>query len=141
MPRSGVIHVLFYSIAILFVFNFLRGINFKSTIDFYHQSESRDCFELVEKLGAKKVGLSHEHQGVYINYYQATDKYKFDFAGERLNTYDDDPNWVEKDKLDDFDHLILFPPYNLSYYKKRRIHFEGITVFPITKTVILKVSK
>jgi hypothetical protein len=139
--KGSIQPILLYGLAVLLAFNFIRGIDFQTTIDFYHQSESKDCFELVEKLGAKKVGLSHEHQGVYINYYQETDQYKFKFDGKLLNTYDDDPNWKEKDKLEDFDHLILYPPYNLSYYKKRNIHFEGVTVFPITKTVILKVYK
>jgi hypothetical protein len=133
--------VLLYTLSVLLIFNFIRGIDFRTTIDFYHQSESKDCFELVEELGAEKVGLSHEHQGVYINYYQETDDYKFKFDGKLLNTYDADPNWKEKDKLQDFDFLILYPPYNLSYYKKREIHFEGVTVFPITGTVILKVLK
>lgn len=142
MAVSPVIkNTFFYLTSLALLFNFLRGMNFRTTIDFYHQSESKDCFELVEKLGAKKVGLSHEHQGVYINYYQATNAHKFKFRGERLNTYDADPNWVETDRLEDFDYLILFPPYNLSYYKKRKIGFEGITVFPITRTVILKVKK
>jgi hypothetical protein len=141
IPPSYFKSAIFCLVSFALLFNFLRGVNFESTIDFYHQSESKECFELVERLGAKKVGLSHEHQGVYINYYQETDKHKFDFDGKLLNTYDADRAWIEKDKLEDFDHLILYPPYNLSYYKKRKIHFEGVTVFPITKTVILKVYK
>lgn len=141
IPDSTFKTVFLYGLALALAINFLRGVNFHSTIDFYHQSDSKDAFEFVEELGAKKVGLSHEHQGVYINYYQETEDYKYRFDGKLLNTYDDDPNWVEVDRLEDFDHLILFPPYNLNYYKKRKIKFTILKIFPSSKTIVVKVEK
>lgn len=125
----------------LLVVNFLKNTNTHYTFDFYHQSDSKIGFDLVEKLGAKKIGMSHEHFGVYINYYQSSDHYKYSFKGERLNTYDASDLWKEDSKLEDFDYLILYPPYELSYYKKRPIHFEAVTLLPFSKTVILRVGK
>jgi hypothetical protein len=141
IPDSAFKTVFLYILALVLTINFLRGVNFHSTIDFYHQSDSKDAFEFVESRGAKKVGLSHEHQGVYINYYQETNKYKYSFDGKRLNTYDDDPDWVEVDRLEDFDHLILFPPYNLKYYKKRNIKFTVLKMYPSSRTIVVKVEK
>lgn len=126
--------------AALLGFNFIRNIQFTHTFDFYHQSESKQCFELVKKLGAKNVGMCHEHFGVYINYYQPSDDYKYPFKGSQLNTYDGSHQWVEKDVLDEMDYLILYPPYNLSYYKKREIKFTAVKMYPITKTLVLKVN-
>lgn len=128
-------------LSLLLILNFAVNINSHYTFDFYHQSDSKIGFNLVEKLGAKKIGMSHEHFGVYINYYQASDNYRYPFKGERLNTYDASDLWKEDSKLEDFDYLILYPPYELSYYKKRRIHFKAVTLLPFSKTVILKVEK
>lgn len=124
---------------ILFV-NFFMNVSLRSTFDFYHQHDAKPAFELVQKLGGKHVGMSHEHFGVYINYYQPSNKYKYSFAGVQLNTYDDNKEWKEKNLLEYFDYLILYPPYELKYYKKRKIHFSGVTVFPVSGTVVLKVN-
>lgn len=120
--------------------NFFMNVDLTYTFDFYHQHDAKPAFNLIEKLGAKHVGMCHEHFGVYINYYQPSDKYRYSFSGVQLNTYDDSKEWIEKDKLDGFDYLILYPPYELKYYKKRKIHFKGITIFPVSGTVVLKVN-
>lgn len=138
--RNKSIHYIFLLMGILFASNFIKNIQFTHTFDFYHQSESKQCFDLVKKLGAKNVGMCHEHFGVFINYYQPSDDYKYPFKGSQLNTYDESKEWIEKDLLDDMDYLILYPPYNLSYYKKRAIKFTAIKMYPITKTVVLKVN-
>ncbi len=128
-------------LSLLLLLNFAVNVNSHYTFDFYHQSDSKIGFDLVEKAGAKKVGMSHEHYGVYINYYQVSDDYQYAFNGERLNTYDASDLWKEDSRLEDFDYLILYPPYELSYYKKRRIRFSAVTLLPFSRTVILKVVK
>lgn len=131
----------FIAFAVLLTGNFLRNANSNTTFDFYHQSDSKIGFDNVEKLGAKKVGMSHEHYGVYINYYQASNKYSYTFKGDRLNTYDASELWKEDSKLENFDYLILYPPYELKYYKKRPIKFSAVKLLPFSKTVILKVER
>lgn len=136
---SRIVNMIVYAAAGFFLANFISAVNFKYTFDFYHQCESKEAFKKAESLGAKKVGLAPEHYGVFINYYQATDKYKFNFYGERINTYDPRPGWDEHTRLEEFDYLILYPPYNLSFYKNRPVKFECVIVYPVTKTIILKV--
>lgn len=138
--QNPLFRFVYWFIGLVLLFNFLKNIQFTHTFDFYHQSESRQSFELVKKLGARNVGMCHEHFGVYINYYQPSDDFKFPFIGSQLNTYDDSKEWVEKDLLHEMDYLILYPPYNLSYYKKRPIKFTAVKLYPITKTVVLKVN-
>jgi uncharacterized membrane protein len=128
------------AVSIILAVNFFTNADLTFTFDFYHQHDAKPAFDLVQKLGGKRVGMCHEHFGVYINYYQPSDKYKYPFSGVQLNTYDDSKDWIEKNKLDDFDYLILYPPYELKYYKKRKISFTGVTVFPVSGTVVLKVN-
>ena len=138
--RNKLLNYIFLLTGILFASNFIKNVQFTHTFDFYHQSESKQCFDLVKKLGAKNVGMCHEHFGVFINYYQPSDDYKYPFKGSQLNTYDESKDWVEKDLLHEMDFLILYPPYNLSYYKKRAVKFKAVKMYPITKTVVLKVN-
>lgn len=140
LPSSIIKTIVLSFISMVLFINFFINVDLKYTFDFYHQHDAKPAFELVQKLGGKNVGMCHEHFGVYINYYQPSDKYKYPFSGVQLNTYDDSKDWVEKDKLDGFDYLILYPPYELKYYKKRKISFTGVTIFPVSGTVVLKVN-
>lgn len=132
--------IVFTSLTPYFSLLFIRGINFSYTFDFYHQCNSKESFDLLEKLNAKKIAMSHEHWGVYINYYHESKNYNYGFKAERLNTYEINPDKQQDRKLQNYEYLILYPPYDLSYYEKARIHFTAVKIFDVSKTIILKVE-
>jgi len=129
-----------YTISAVLILNMLLSINFKWVFDFYIQANLKDSFDELEKLQAKHVGISPELYGGYRNYYQMTWKYHYDFFGEPIHT--NLPKGVTDNpfRLKEFDHIVLFPPYDLSYYKNNKVWFEAVKLFPETGTLILKVQ-
>lgn len=132
--------IIYPVISVYFIYLFLSGINLRYTFDFYHQCNSKESFDLLQKLGAKKIAMSHEHWGVYINYYYESKNYNYNFKAERLNTYEINPDKKQQRKLQNYEYLILYPPYDLSYYEKSKLHFEAIKIFEVSKTIILKIE-
>lgn len=128
-----------YLITIVLSINFIASINFKSVFDFHIQANLKDSFDYLEKINAKHVGISPELYGGYRNYYQMTWKYHYDFFGEPIHT--NLPKGVEtnKNRLQEFDHIVLFPPYDMSYYRNNKASFEALKIFPETGTLILRV--
>jgi hypothetical protein len=70
-----------------------------------------------------------------------TDKYHFNFIGEFLNTAIPKGVSPNPDKLKEFDYLILFPPYNLSFYKNNHVQLKSLKYYPTTKTLVVKVIR
>lgn len=122
------------------VFNFIKSINVSSPLDYPEQANAKSCFDELADLKAKKVGIAPELYGVFRNYYQKTNNYYYDFIGESINTSIPSGTDVEANKLADYDYLILFPPYNLSYYKNNKVKFIPVTFHSKTKTLIVKVA-
>lgn len=130
--------MLFISFAL--TLNFILSINFKSVFDFHIQANLKDSFDYVEKMGAKHVGISPELYGGYRNYYQMTYKYSYDFFGEPIHTNLPKGISAYENRLKEFDHIILFPPYDMSYYRNNKVQFKALKIFPETGTLILKVK-
>lgn len=132
--------VLLYGSGLLFLVNFIVSCNLYSTFDYPEQRDAKQAFGLLQDLGAKKVGIAPELYGVFRNYYQQTDKYKYSFTGESINTSVPKGSDTETNKLAEYEYLILFPPYNLSFYKNNKIRFEGVSYFKRTGALVLKVK-
>ena len=130
-----------FAFCFLLIINFTLSANLKYTFDFKEQADSESCFNIVEKLNAKKVGISPELYGVFANYYQMSETKRYPFVGDFINTWWPQGFCPIKNKLTEFDYIILFPPYDLSYYKNTEVQFEVIHLSPTTKTLILKVEK
>lgn len=130
---------LMYLITFVLSVNFIMSINFKSVFDFNIQANLKESFDYLEKLNAKHVGISPELYGGYRNYYQMTWKYHYDFFGEPIHTKD--PRGIEtnKNRLQEFDHIVLFPPYDMSYYRTNKVSFKALKIFSETGTLILRV--
>lgn len=130
---------LLYVISFLLSFNFLMGVSVTKSFDYYEQADTKVCFEFLDSINAKKVGLDPKLFGVYRNYYQLTDKYAFKFLGESINT--DCPNGIEQytNKLKNYEYLVLFPPYNLSFYKNACIRLKGIKYYQRSGTLVARV--
>lgn len=122
--------------AVLFI-NFLVSINFKKGIDHAYCAGSASYFEYLDKTGASKVGMPLDLYCVYVKYYKPTGIH---FKGESVNTFGHEVRWINHNKLEDFDHLLLFPPYNLDYYKPSAVSFKGVKFFPETGALIVEVS-
>lgn len=127
-------------VVLTLIINFLFSINFKWVFDFYIQANLKESFDFVQNLGAKNVGISPELYGGFRNYYQMTEKYRYNFRGEQINTNLPKGLGSDANKLSEFDHIILFPPYDFSYYRNDKVKFEGLAMFPETGTIVLKVK-
>lgn len=129
-----------YGASLLLVFNFLLSINLNRTFDYYQQADTYKAFTYLDALNARQVGIHPELYGVYRNYYQMTDHYNFHFKGESIQVYYPKGIDTTRQKLKQFDYIILFPPYNLSFYKNNPVRFKGVSYFKNTQTIILKVD-
>jgi len=132
--------IIMYIVSLTLIVNFLLSINFKSIFDFDTQANAKDCFDFLEKEKAKHVGISPEVYGCFRNYYQMTWSRYYNFFGEPINTNLPKGTGKNPNRLKEFDHIILFPPYNLSYYKNNRVSFKAEKIFPLTGILILKVE-
>ncbi|HCT29260.1 MAG TPA: hypothetical protein DIW31_00655 [Bacteroidales bacterium] len=130
---------LFIGLVSLFLINFIMSINLVSTLDYYEQIDAKKTFQKLEEVHAKKVGIAPELFGFYRNYYQQTDKSQFSFRGESINTYFPVGEDSGSKKLSEFEYLVLFPPYNLSFYKKNNVSFKAVEFYTGSKTLIVKV--
>jgi hypothetical protein len=121
------------------IINFLGSINVKSTFDYTEQVDAKKVFYYADRIGAKSVGISPELYGVFRNYYQQTNHFKFSFNGYSINA-----NRLRKSdsinlKLKALDYLILFPPYNFNFYKAQAINLKPIKYYQTSGTLLLKV--
>ncbi|MCC6182979.1 MAG: hypothetical protein IT237_14210 [Bacteroidia bacterium] len=131
-------HLICYIVFIESAFHFISCTNFSKTFDYYHQENSKQCLTDLQSIGAKQVGLNGEIFGVYRNYYQMTEHFKYPFSAEILNT-----DVVLRDNFDanaiyKYDYLVLFPPYNLKFYYGKNIHLNPIKYYPETGTLIVQ---
>lgn len=139
---SGMIvkQILVYLFSIFFVINFALQANLKYTLDYRQQTDAGSAYEIISDLKAKNIGICPELYIVFLKYYSIT---YTDLRGEMINTILPIPVWLKEkqNQLEDFDHLILFPPYDLSYYKGAKIKLEGVMLYAETKTLVVKVVK
>lgn len=141
ITKSKVIIIILYAFSFMLVINFLISSSFTKTFDYSEQQDSNVCFNYLDSIGAKKVGIDPYLYGVFRNYYQQTDHLKFLFTGDCLNLFTvSRPNYGNH-KLNEFDYLVLYPPYNLNYYKNNTIHLKSVKYYKNTGTLIVKVVK
>lgn len=126
--------------SLVIILNFIFSINFKYTFDYKDQADTIDCFTELKKLGAKNVGISPELFGAFYNYYNVTKVYPKAYKGERIETLTPQGICSQPNQLKKYDHILLYPPYDLSYYKNSPVKLEAVYVSVTTKNIILKVN-
>ena len=129
-----------YSICFLLILNFCLSINFKYVFDFKDQADAQECFDKVESLNAKNVGISPQLWGAFANYYYLKEPRKYNFKSDIIYTLWPEGVCTTQNKLAEFDYLILFPPYSLSYYKNSHVKIEAVHLAGATKVLILKIN-
>jgi hypothetical protein len=132
--------LILYLISIALTLNFIFSLNLKYGLDFHLNANLKDSFDYVAKFNPKKVGISPELYGGFRNYYQMTTNNHYNFIGESINTNLPKGVGNDKNKLKEYDYIILFPPYDLSYYKNNTITFKVDKIFPETGTAVLKMQ-
>lgn len=128
--------IILYVLSILMIINFSLNINLISGYDHPYCMNTKPYFDYLSSMDAKKVGLPVELYFVFLKYYQITN---CQFHGESINEYKVHKRWLLNNKLEDFEYLLLLPPYDLSYYKNSNIHLKAIMYFSKTKAIIVKV--
>lgn len=141
ITKSKIKTVILYTFSFLLTLNFLMSVSLTKTFDYSEQQDSKVCFTYLESIGAKKVGIDPYLYGVFRNYYQQTENLKFSFIGESLNTFIPLRANYDSHKISEYDYLVLFPPYNLRFYKNEKIQLKGIMYYKNTGTLIVKVSE
>lgn len=126
-----------YAISLLLAIHFIMNLSLHKSFDYWQQADTKSCFTYLDSIGAKRVGIAPELFGVYRNYYQLTDKYKFKFEGKSINTAF--PKGIDSsaNELQQYEYLVLFPPYNLSYYKNNGVSFKVVKFYKDTGTLIV----
>jgi hypothetical protein len=130
--------VIFIGCGVVLALNFCSTLSLRRSFDYWQQSDTKKAFTYLDRIGANYVGASPELYGVYRNYYQLTDHQRFHFEGTRIHTMDPKGLDATGVGLQKFEYLVLFPPYDLSFYRANRVRFEGVMYFPNTGTLILK---
>lgn len=119
---------------------FLLNLNLGYTYDYFEQQDAKKAFVFLDSIKAKRVGVDPQLFGVYRNYYQFTEKHAFNFEGISIRTYLPKGIDITRHQLDSLDYLVLFPPYNLTYYQTNHFKCDTIKRFGATQTVIVKLS-
>lgn len=130
--------IVLYVVSFLLIINFTLNVNFISGYDHSYCMNTKPYFDYLKKIDAKKVGLPIELYFVYLKYYNVIDS---QFYGESIIKYHYNKRWIKENKLEDFEYLLILPPYDLRYYKNSHVRLRGIKYFPKTKALIVKVIK
>ena len=138
LMKSLLKKILVYIISGLLIINFSLNVKLISGYDHSYCMNTNQYFEYLSSLNAKKVGLPVELYFVFLKYYQITN---CQFQGESINNYKVNKRWLLNNKLQDFEYLLILPPYDLSYYKRTSIKFKVIKFFPETRSLVLEVIK
>lgn len=125
-------------ISTVLIINFFKTAKPVSGYDHSYCMKTNRYFEYLTHTPAKKVGLAVEVYFVYLKYYQYTTS---DFYAESINEYRINPRYLFDHQLQDFDYLLLLPPYNLRYYKVCSVQLQPVKYFPDTGALIVKVNK
>lgn len=111
----------------------------KRVCDYPGTADARSCFDNLQCLDAKHVGLCPELYGTYRNYYSAIGKYKYEFEGEWLNA-SKASGWRDQSRdLKRFDYIVIIPPFDLSYYNNNR-SLQEVCSFKESKAKIYKLN-
>jgi hypothetical protein len=125
-------------ISTVLILNFIKTAAPVSGYDHSYCMKTNRYFEYLANTPAKKVGLAVEVYFVYLKYYQYT---TCDFYAESINEYRINPRYLFDHQLQDFDYLLVLPPYNLNYYKRCPVQLQAVKYFPDTGALIVKVEK
>lgn len=133
--------ILLYACSALFFIHFITTINLNRSFDYSQQIDSKLSFDYLKSIGAKKVGIDPFLYGVYRNYYQMTETYKYPFEGESLNTFLVLKDNYQSDKIAEYDYLVLYPPYKLDFYRQKGIRLKGVAYYKRSGTLVVRVLK
>ncbi|MBI3519927.1 MAG: hypothetical protein HY062_11285 [Bacteroidetes bacterium] len=139
LPKNKVKNALLYMASAILTFHFLCSVNITRTFDYWQQSDTKACFVYLDSIGAKKVGIAPELFGVYRNYYQLTEKQAFKFEGISINTAFPEGFDGTGKQLQELEYLVLFPPYNLSFYRKNTLRLKGINYYKNSGTLVVQI--
>lgn len=138
LTKQKIRALVLYPLSIVIAVHFIMNMSLRKSFDYWQQSDTKTCFTYLDSLGAEKVGIAPELFGVYRNYYQLTDYYMFKFHGKSINTAF--PNEVDTvEELKNYEYLVLFPPYNLSFYKNNAVILKGVKYYKNTGTLVVRV--
>lgn len=140
LTKQKIKAVISYLIALCLAIHFMMNVSLNYCFDYWQQTDTKSCFTYLDCIGAKKVGIAPELFGVYRNYYQLTGKYKFKFEGKSINTAFPKGINSSANELKQYEYLVLFPPYNLSFYKNNRVKLRGVKYFKNTGTLMISVK-
>jgi hypothetical protein len=120
------------ALSILLLFNFFRMHNLTHTFDFSAQWGTKKVFNYLDSIGADRIAMSRETYGVYINYYQMTDRSKYRFKGDFI---------LEAKDITAYNYFLLSPPYLTPPNGLDHLRFDTIKRFRDNNIILLKVKQ
>lgn len=124
------------ALCVFFVLNFILNFSFNCGYDHAYCHNVEPGFSYLKNIRPKKAGITSDLYFVFLKYYSHAGYY---YNGEAINTLGRASRFVPENKLQDFDYLLLRPPYNLSHYKATNVRLEGVKFFEPSKLLIVKV--
>ncbi len=138
LSKSTFTNVILLVLNIALVTNFILSLSLTKCKDHSYCAGSGSYFKYLDSINAEKVGIPLDLYCIYSKYYKVTGT---QFQAESINTFGREVRWINKNKLEDFEYILLLPPYNLTYYKPVNVKFEGVKFFHDTGALIVKVVK
>lgn len=128
--------MMLYVLSVFLVLNFSWNFSFSWGYDHDYCHNVEPGFNYLKKVKSEKIGITSDLYFVFLKYYQQAG---YSYNGEAVNALGRPSRFVPENKLEDFDYLLLRPPYNLSYYKSANVKLEGVKFFEPSKLLIVKV--
>lgn len=111
----------------------------KWVYDYPGTADASACFDSLQYMHARHVGLCPELYGSFRNYYSEASQNKYTFESEWLNA-NRASGWREQNRdLSRFDYIVVIPPLDLSYYNSQR-SIKRVCSFSESKAIIYRVT-
>ncbi|MGP8213964.1 MAG: hypothetical protein ACLQQ4_00230 [Bacteroidia bacterium] len=124
--------IILTAMGVALLFNFTRTINFTRTFDFIEQEDTKNVFNYVDSIGAKHIEVNRTLYGVYVNYYQLTDKMKYHFKADKFNP---DSNLIH------YDYLLFSPVCNVTPRYNKDVKLDTVKKFRRNNIVLIKINQ
>ena len=140
LPPRPLSHWSIILAAALLILNFVLSANIRSNFDFQFNANVEDCFDDLNRLNAKQVGLCSGFYGAYHNYYTQLKKNPLHFNAQLIKADDNAALPYAMHQLNDADYLLLLPPYDLKYYQGNSVKLFPLKYYAESKAFLFGIK-
>lgn len=131
--------IIVITLSLMLAINFLLSAKLVSSRDYNYCMYSKQYFDYLKNKPIHLLGIDVNLYFIYLKYHYYTG---CDFKAQSINESWVNYKYIFDNKLEDFDYMLLVPPYNLSYYHgKSKVTLKPLKYFNNTRAIIFKVEK